>query len=199
MFGEYLDQRTFYQRTAEKKSPAYWTRDGNLFRVSGRLAVSDVLELHYYRRLPALNATYAVVAATYNIDSGLFTRAVDSNMTAIPDINSGTANQVPPTDVLWFSSADTDFTTAFDVSQAGGDVGRQFVGSEVGHWLRDENERILLFGALTEAFIYLEEDTMIDKYKTLFELEIEELNREEKMRQAVGGNVSKNFNGRGLI
>ena len=429
VFDEKLDQRTFYQRTGEKKSPAYWTRDGNLFKVSGRLAVGDVLELHYYRRLPAMNAQYLVTAANFNgqseggqlmtqqipadvdhfldqtgngvlyfmehedvsvtnyllglntavepgtfgIDGSLFFRPTDVNWavtaqnwndSGMIDIGGRLSPAGPgaPFDgTLWFdpqsianalqvpvgnnqvftdeivaggisgitsvvrtregvqtvltvtngepgpdqylrqlrddgrvniifnspSSTDTylvsynsppvnpenlmafdaddgtrtpfNFTgelnlaeingnpngftaddvsgspevaftqqvfflgtsdipnqhpipridTAYDVPTfipATGDtmeidanVPYYYTGNEVAHWLRDENERIVLFGALTEAFIYLEEDTMIEKYKTLFELEIEELNREEKMRQAVGGNISKNFNGRGLI
>ena len=57
------------------------------------------------------------------------------------------------------------------------------------NWLRDENERILLFGALMECFAYLGEDDMQAKYIQMFNEEIEELNREEEMRKASGGNT----------
>ena len=78
-------------------------------------------------------------------------------------------------------------------------AGSTLVGQEVPHWLRDENQRIILFGALAECFAYLQEDDQAQKYGTLFYDEIRELNDEDKMRDASGGNVQINFNGRGLI
>ena len=58
------------------------------------------------------------------------------------------------------------------------------------NWLRDENERVLLFGGLMEAFAYLGEDDMQAKYLQMFEEEITELNREEAMRRVSGGNTT---------
>ena len=72
-------------------------------------------------------------------------------------------------------------------------------GINVPNWLREENERVVLFGALQEAFTYLQEEDQAAKYLQLFFQEIEELNAEDKMRNASGGNVQVNFNGRGLI
>ena len=69
---------------------------------------------------------------------------------------------------------------------------------EVVNWLRDENERIVLFGALSEAFSYLGEDDMQAKYLQMFQQEIDELNREETMRTASGGNVQVQYSS-GLI
>ena len=74
-----------------------------------------------------------------------------------------------------------------------------YTGNEIAHWLRDENERIVLFGALAEAFAYLQEDNMHQKYTQMFTDQIELINREETRRKALGGNVQINFNGRGLI
>ncbi len=70
---------------------------------------------------------------------------------------------------------------------------------EVFNWFVHENERIILFGALAEMFAYLGEDDMVGKYAGMFQGEIDELNQEETMRHASGGNVRMNFNGRGLI
>ena len=39
---------------------------GNVFQVSGPFAVGDTIEIHYYRRLPAMDAKYNVTAATVN-------------------------------------------------------------------------------------------------------------------------------------
>ena len=89
--------------------------------------------------------------------------------------------------------------TAFDLPTATHNVPFYYTGNEIAHWLRDENERIVLFGALAEAFAYLQEDTMQQKYSQMFVDQINLINREETMRKALGGNVQINFNGRGLI
>ena len=64
---------------------------------------------------------------------------------------------------------------------------------EIVNWLRDENERIVLFGALAEAFTFLGEDEMTAKYMQLFKQEIDELNREEEMRKVSGGNIQVQY------
>ena len=70
---------------------------------------------------------------------------------------------------------------------------------EARHWLSDENEGILLYGALWKAFIFLHEPDELVKYQQLFHAEIEELNREETMRKSRGGNIVVSYQGRGLI
>ena len=66
-------------------------------------------------------------------------------------------------------------------------------GSEIGNWLLTDNERILLFGALAEAFAYLGEDDMQVKFMQMFQEEIAELNREDNMRQGSGGNIQTQY------
>ena len=46
-------------------------------------------------------------------------------------------------------------------------------GINVPDWLREENERVVLFGALQEAFTYLQEEDQAAKYLQLFFQEIE--------------------------
>ena len=45
----------------------------------------------------------------------------------------------------------------------------------------------------------MKEDAQAAKYGKMFYNEIEELNNEDKSRNASGGNLQINFNGRGLI
>ena len=78
------------------------------------------------------------------------------------------------------------------------DATRDISGMEIPNWLRDENERIVLFGGLSEAFSYLGEDDMQAKYLQMFQQEIDELNREETMRTASGGNTQIQYSS-GLI
>jgi hypothetical protein len=75
----------------------------------------------------------------------------------------------------------------------------KYVGNEVAHWLRDENEKVLLYGSLAEVFYYLQDEDQAKKYKQLFTEEIALLNNEDNKRGASGGNVQVNYNGRGLI
>jgi len=67
------------------------------------------------------------------------------------------------------------------------------------NWLRDQNERIILYGALAEAFTYLEEPNQSQVYEARFLKEISELNTEETTRSTSGGNTSVSFSGMGLI
>ena len=198
VFEEKVDSRTFFQRESVKTSPAFWTRTGNTFRVAGRIEVGTTLEIHYYRRLPALDATYFPTAATYNIDPSVLEAT---------GMYTGSGDTVDG--VLWFPSGTTtdgagnvvpvQMGSASDSRTTDTPVGISFTGNEADHWLRDENERILLFGALAEAAIFLQDGEDLQQYIEIFAQEIEELNREEKMRQTKGGNIKVNFNGGGLI
>ena len=179
VFNEKVDMRTYYDKYADKKEACYWTREGNEFLLTGFLAAGEVLELHYYRRLPALNAKYIVAANTYNADSSFFRAPMGSE--------TGT--------LLYLDSEGV----AFDESGTGHITGTPFVGLEAPHWLREENEKIVLFGALSEAFAYLGEDDQWQKYNGLFEQEIQQLNSEEAMRMGAGANIRINYNGFGQI
>ena len=61
------------------------------------------------------------------------------------------------------------------------------------NWLVEENERTILFGALAEAFDYLDEAEQSQKYRGKFIAEIETLNDEERRRLSRGGNVQMHF------
>ena len=107
---------------------------------------------------------------------------------------------------LFFVNGDTNTayaTQAEATEAAGGNQGNtnnaKYKGNEAANWLRDENERVLLMGALAEVFYYLQDDDQGVKYKKLFDQEIFELNDEDSKRNAAGGNVQVNFSGRGLI
>ena len=61
-----------------------------------------------------------------------------------------------------------------------------YVGKEVYNWLRDDNERALLFGALAHAFEYLGEEQKSLGYQQKQDALLQELNREEKFRKTKG-------------
>ena len=193
VFNEKTDLSTFNDWSALKTSYiGYFSRQGNSlllapgFGQANSLSTADKIELHYYRRLPALNALYDVTPANYA--AGFLTQ---DNAAAVS---------------LFFVNGDTNTayaTQAEATTAAGGNQGNtnnaKYKGNEAANWLRDENERVLLMGALAEVFYYLQDDDQGVKYKKLFDQEIFELNDEDSKRNAAGGNVQVNFSGRGLI
>jgi len=64
--------------------------------------------------------------------------------------------------------------------------GTYYTGNEVYNWLRDDNERLLLWGALQYAHEYLGSEEQSNKFMQKQLMGIEELNREEKRRRVLG-------------
>ena len=205
IFNEKADVRTFNDQYAEKYNDfAFWTRQGDCVLLSPAFGntgsgygssgtgLSDALEMYYYRRLPALYARYNVSAANANL--GLNTvQGTDP----LPTPVEGTDERIPTGRLRIITNANG--TETFEDVPEGSTDGLVYYGNAVPNWLRDENERVLLMGALAEVFFYLQENEEAQKYAALFTQEIQELNDEDKQRDASGGNVQINFNGRGLI
>lgn len=196
VFNERVDIRTFNDFRAEKYTGYnYWARQQNVlslapgFGQGGLGNQADALEIYYYRRLPALDARYAVTVLNYVAGFLTTTGAgVGVNNSALLYFNSLTGTTAYATQAT-AQAADTNGTV----------TSTYYMGTETPNWLRDENERIVLFGALAELFAYVQEDDQAAKYLQLFMSEIAELNDEDARRNASGGNLQVNFNGRGLI
>lgn len=194
VFNEKVDIRTFNDPTAEKYSGNnYFARQRNLlfltpgFGQNSSGNTANAIELYYYRRLPALNAKYAVTVLNYNV--GFLTTV-------------GAGSGVTDSAQLFFAgnTGTKAYATAAEAAAAGGaQTNAYYIGTLVPNWLRDENERILLMGALAEIFSYTQDDAQAAKYGKMFYTEIQELNDEDGKRNASGGNLQINFNGRGLI
>jgi len=170
VYNEKVDNRTFNDGYSQTKDFNFYTRIGNEIKLNGKFTRGDVLEIHYYRRLPLLNAKYS---ATYNNwKAGLGTLDIGGTATTYSAASDKT-------------EASFDARLALDADY--------WVGKEAANWLKDENERIILFGALLEVFIYLNDNEEIQKYQQLFERELDELNKEELKRKTKGGNVAMSF------
>lgn len=264
VFNEKTDLRTFNDWSAEKYSYlAFWSRVGNTlllspgFKDSSAIGVPDKIELHYYKRLPALNALYDVTPTNY---AAGFTTQDNSGTTRLFFVDGNTnvayatqteANTADTTKVtakvngainnnaaITNDTRSGSVTVGMELSGVGvtlnASTGRaplvtnisnqnsivvdtaqtlsdnvditfsntnsdKYVGNMVYNWLRDDNERVLLMGALAEAFYYLQDDDQGQKYTGLFNQEILELNDEDNKRNSSGGNVQVTFNGRGMI
>jgi|TARA_B110000908_G_scaffold21027_1_gene23631 hypothetical protein len=64
--------------------------------------------------------------------------------------------------------------------------GNYYLGKEIYNWLRDDNERVVLWGALYYAHEYTGDVELSAKYLQKQMMGIEELNREEKRRRVLG-------------
>jgi hypothetical protein len=190
VFNQKVDVRTFNDAYTDNEGP-YWTRQANTIILSpgfndGSRGVATGIELYYYKRLPALNADYSVTPSNYA---------------------AGLLNQVAPTVdgsitlyLVTLNNVTTAYATLAEATATGGTpVATNFLGQLVPNWLRDENERILLNGALAETFFYLQDDEQAQKYGMLFSEEIKSLNDEDNKRNARGGNIQINYSGSGLI
>lgn len=190
VFNQKVDIRTFNDSMTQMLD-SYWSRQADTimlapgFGQQGSMGNPVAIELYYYKRLPAIDATYTVTAANYS--GGLLDQSTQGTTGASP---------------LYLVTL-SGVTTAYDTFSAASAVGTPltvyFVGKEVAHWLRDENERLLLMGGLAEVFYFLQEEDQAQKYNALFMQEIKDLNDEDKKRNAKGGNVQVNYTAGGLI
>lgn len=223
VFNEKTDIRTFYDIYAFKSNLGYWTRKGNNILLSPGFkdgitgaSTEDSIELYYYKRLYALNARYEISAANANLSFSSYLEEVTDDNPAPTDLGTGNTVETKQLKKAVYKLVSDDSvvsttyyeTTVADASIPTAPVGQYIdtdvnndipiitcFGKEVPNWLRDENERVLLNGALAEVFIYLNEPESAIKYSELFMNEVQELNREEKQRVTTGGNIQVNFDG----
>ena len=73
--------------------------------------------------------------------------------------------------------------------------GLYYVGKETPNWLRDTNERIVLFGALAYAFEYVGEDERAAKFFDKQRQAIAELNADAIKRKVKGGSLVTSYSG----
>jgi hypothetical protein len=89
------------------------------------------------------------------------------------------------------ANVDAGNVTAASSSDAGAvempaSSGNYYTGNEVYNWLRDDNERCLLWGTLGHTFDYLGDLENSMKYFQKQEMDILELNKEETIRRVKG-------------
>lgn len=189
VFNEVTDSRTFLDAYSERYSSYGFMWLDNKIKISPQLKEDVVLEIAYHRRLPDLNATYSVLPINFIVGLPLNDQpylSVDQSGTTLYFATSDNVTKVFLTEA---EALTYDPTVTSEV----------FVGKESPNWLRDSNERTLLFGALKYIGSYLFDDKMEDRYSAKLLEEIKRMNNEEKFRRARGGNVQINFNSNGLI
>jgi len=191
VFNEVTDSRTFFDLYSEKYSVYNWMWQNNKIFIHPQLAVGAEVEIHYYRRLPALNAVYNVAPVNYL--TALFD--ADQPYLTLTGVNTDTP--------LYFSTKNSIlgcFATYDEAAAYATPVTtKYYIGKEVSNWLRDSNERLLVWGGLYNLGAYLFDTTMEQRYEKKFNETLASMNKEEKWRRSLGGNVQINFNTNGLI
>ena len=194
------DLRGFEDQYTNVADYSAWTRKGNNILVAPAV-VGDTFEIHYYRRLPALNAQYTVNASNWQNRLLEFS---EDNAIVIPTAGELSNTGTTP---LWFPTgtpttvAPAPVTTITPTTSMTTEntVQLNFVGEESFNWLREEQNKIILFGALWHISDYLENFQEGQAWAQKFQLEIESLNKEERMRRASGGNPTITFEANNLI
>ena len=186
------DVRSFYDPYIPQYETHNYTRQRNNFIVHPNFNNGDIFQLFYYRRLPEFDARYAVTTA--NNTAGLLLFGTDQaalEAAVLADDNSTKTITNDPN----LQSTFVGPTAAVALGLPTG----YYVGKLSPNWLRDQNEKAVLYGALREAAIYLSEDQAAVKFNELFQQEIAELNAEDNRRMLRGGSAQVRFDGQGLI
>ena len=192
VFNEKSDIRSYWDRfNTHYDQGAFWSRQGDRILITpsfgqvasgyygGFTTAEACIEIYYYRRLPALSARFNETFFNWLNNHGTWTE--------------GTAD-APGDQFAPETGTEADELLRWNSRPAG-----FWTGNPVPNWFKDENERIALYGALAECFAYLQEDDQAGKYTQLMMKEIEDLNDEDRARDASGGNVQVQYNARGLI
>ena len=177
VYNNKTDYRTFYDETACQGDYYRWVRKTDEILVHPPYSTGNVFELFYYRRLPALNAAYSVTPSNFVLSR----LTLDETGTPLY-FDNPPSTPVPGTDIAYANQNEAGTLTAV-----------YYIGNEAPNWLRDEQEKILLFGALSNVFSFLGELNLETRFKEKFANEIVLLNKEEGKRRASGGNVTMAF------
>ena len=176
-FNEKMDIRSFYDFNDSEPYSNYFTRRGSKLLAAGHIKEGDVFELFYYRRLPALDARPALPV-------GLTLAQAQADPSNYEVIDLSTYNSISYLEQRTYEEIEGSYVRNVN---------------EVSNWLKDQNERVILFGALHRIFDYLQEDQQSEKYKARFVESIQELNAEEKKRKMSAGHAYVRYNANGLI
>jgi len=179
VYDNRADYKTFVSDSTNKYSLYLWTRQGDNLLVNPPFKKGDAFELYYYSNGTDLGVEYDVTSA--NFQNGFLETSDSSNGTA-----------------LYFTSNTTP-VVGEDVpsNNQGGSFQHPFYfkGKEQPHFLRDKQERLLIYGSLAFINDYLGETNESTKYEQKAAQLIQRLLNEEVFKESSGGNVRINFDG----
>jgi len=191
LFNHVTDVRSFLDPWQEHYSGGRYMWRENEIWIWPKQEPGVQLEIYYYRRLPAMNATFTVSANNW-INGALLA----SQPFLEASVSSGT--------YLWIVDSIYAFDTELEaddwITVHGGTKAQvQLLGKEAPNWMRDSNERLLIWSSLKHIGAYLDDDKMEARYEKKVNDEVARINNEEVMRRAKGGNVQMSVNTGNMI
>ena len=184
------DYRSFVNEAGNQYSRFIWTRQANNIVVHPEFAKDDSFEIYYYSDGSNLGTEYPVTSSNFqlgfleNSDSnGTQYTSSDAGVTPLYFLSTASNPPVPDEDVPSDNSGGS-YTTAY-----------YFKGKEQPHYLRDNQERLLIYLALSFINDYLGEANESGKYYQKAGELIQRLNNAEVFNQSSGGNIRINFDG----
>ena len=130
IYNARADIRSFYIDDMTKYDGNYYTREVNDLVIHPDYGIGDVMQLHYYRRLPSLYARFSLTVDNYGLGL-LYSGASQSAVQEAVELSEPGAFEADP-DLL------------SNIVQHGGDAdipAGWYLGQLSGNWLRDENRR----------------------------------------------------------
>ena len=210
IYASKLDVKSFYQDWMDTDQRYFYTREQNNLVVFPDQKAGELYELYYYKRLPESNARYSVVSGnghstsnfadhksdnTFQMNSYLWKGSTKTNL--MNGIKVATNDASYPAEGPNVFTRDPDLEDQiFEVTSSNSTTALPtgfYLGKLATNWLRDDNEKILLYGALNEAFTYLNEPAQAQLYAAKFDTEIKLLNDEDKTRGLKGGTVTAHY------
>lgn len=194
VFNARSDMRSFYADGFKNVGEYHFTRESNNFVIYPEGKTGDVYELFYYRRLPSIYARYAVNEANYGLGLlyyGADEAACEAALLAAEADSTVTDDATTADPLITSGITYVDGTGAVPLGY--------YVGKLAPNWLRDENQSMVLYGTLREAYIYLQDEQRAAAYDQLLRTQIEEINDEDKRSRVSGGIVTTHFDGHGLL
>lgn len=198
LYNEVTDIRTFLDPYAEQYSTNRYVWKDLQILIHPKLKEGDTVELHYYRRLAQLDATYSVIPENYNPEYTFDNQPLLA-IPATEEEGTGVVLYLVLEGIKDAAFLTASEATAYAVTNGGVAIPQEYLGKEAWNWLRDAQQSMLLTSALSFLGAYLFDDAMEAKYKARTDEMLTKLNREEEFRRAKGGNVRMNFNSGGLI
>lgn len=197
VISERQDEKTFFDKTTSRFSDHAFMRVGDHLYIKPALPADTVVNLHYYRVLPSLQASYSVIPSNivWSNSTPPAPNAAQpflSVSTTGTTLYSVTVTKGSATNPVAYYSTAAERDTAHDSYTPPTDYTKGkgftvFTGNEVGNWLRDQNEKCLLWGALAKMYQFLSDAEQEQRFTQLFDMEIERLNQEESRRRVKGG------------
>lgn len=197
VYNSRTDIQSFYEDGFWKWGDDYvFTKERNKLRVFP-CDVDDIFELVYYKRFYSPGAFYNVTASNLALGNLAINAPDDLSSYGVsiptPKIADSGLGLTAPAEFTVYNHA----TGKEEVREI--QLTDLLYSREAPNWLLNENEKVILFGALAEAFDYLDDVEQAQKYHQRFELEIARLNEEDKMRMGSGGNLQQRYTAYGLI